>query len=105
VKNTQLLYGKSLNLRAGELVKILLGEFVPFIKVRIRLNLESAPPKTLTIRAINSTDGKFVVNHVRADKEINEFDLRYEDDNERFNELHISVPEDCQFNLGIYLKN
>jgi hypothetical protein len=101
-----MLYHKSLNLRAGEGVKIILGETIRLNETHIRIDLESAPPKTLIFAASKPENGdKSVIRHIRADKVRSEFDFQCKgDDLPDYSELHVSVPEDTQFHIGIYLR-
>src|SRR5688572_8240536 len=107
--NHQLLYHKSLNLRAGESVKIFLGESIPVDKTHIRIDLECVTPKTLIfVLTKPNNDNKSLIRHVRADKVRLEFTFSGKEGNEDylrdFSELFVSVPEDTKFHLGIYLQ-
>jgi hypothetical protein len=107
VTDYQLLYHKILKLRAGESVKVGFGELLPVHKTHLRIDLESEAPKTFVFVLIQPSNAETIaiIRHVRADKSRTEFDFASgEDELEDFSELHISVPEDSVFHLGIYLK-
>src|SRR5688572_30083804 len=103
--NLQTLYSKSLNLRAGECVSIFLGEIIQANKVHFVMEMESTPPKTLTlIAAVEHKPSASIVKHVRAAYERTEFKILNECDGaHEFDKVDISVPEDTQFHFAIYV--
>jgi hypothetical protein len=106
VTNAQLIYHKSLNLRAGESVHIVLGETIEINRTHFRIDLQCAPPKTLIFVFTNKkSDDTSIIRHLRADMLRSELDVEgHKEEITSFSELHISVPEDTQFHFGIYLK-
>lgn len=100
-----LLYQKCLKLRAGANTKIFLGESIAINRTHFRIDLESAAPKTFVFVATkNQKEDNSLMRHIRVDKQRREFDFEYyKGDPEDFSELYISVPEDTEFHLAIYV--
>jgi hypothetical protein len=106
VPGKHLLYHKDISLRAGESITIFLGEKVSIDKAQVRIDLESAPPKTLIL--VFSKEQKAndsLLRHIRVDKEHREFDFTYhKGDPHNFTDLMIRVPEDTHFTIDIFLR-
>jgi len=103
------IYNKTFKLRAGETVKILLGESIPVDKTHLTLRLKSVPPKTVILVAlVEGKPGTSITKHVRVDAGTADFDFNsYENRQlpilETFNRLDVSVPEDTDFNLRVHV--